>query len=801
MQFERRNAKLLLRHIVMTCLLFASWQAFGAAPAAGLGSLSGTVVGSDGKPVSGALVAAVPGQMDHPAATTLSNADGTFRFEGLAPGGYGLTATAPGQTAWYLGDLAVVQDKELGGLKMLLGGNGFTIHGTVSDDEGNPLSGAVVLAGRQSDVYGDVFQVNTDEHGTYSVKLPLAAYTVSAQHPGYEVNSRLVPTSEDQTLDLQILSIAKATAPPPDEVVDWIRANAIKITTPEAGHGFSDMEPLKKVVGDARIVALGEATHGTREFFQFKHRMLEFLVSEMGFTVFAIEANFPESLAVNDYVLNGKGDPAKALSGMYFWTWNTEEVLDMIRWIRKYNEDPAHLKKVKFCGFDMQFAQKAIPYVGNYLMQVDPDFAPKAEAALKPLFRTLTYPRLSEERRKATAEAIADVLKRFDEKRKEYVARSSEEAWTLARQHAVIIRQAEAFYGNASGADNVRDYAMAQNLKWILAHEGPGTRIVAWAHNAHVSFDHNSLVPQPMGSWLKKDLGKDFLAIGFAFDQGSFRAMDSESANNLRGFTVGPSRGGSLNAALAMAGIPFFVLDLRQVPASGPVGSWWQAEHKERSIGARFDESSQDSSWLPAVSPKEYDALFFAERTTAARANQPGQGGGAPASPKKLAIAPANLDLAQGEIGQVPPGWSLPQHCADLGYEAKMAEDGQGQGRRCIVLSGNQDSSATVMQKFDAKPYRGKRVRFQASVRVDLAEEGDWAGLWVRVDLKKGVGFFDTMKDRPIKSNEWNVYEVEGDVASDAEAINIGLLLSGGDKAWMSGAKFEIVGDAAPTKR
>jgi hypothetical protein len=72
---------------------------------------------------------------------------------------------------------------------------------------------------------------------------------------------------------------------------------------------------------------MGEATHGSREFFQMKHRMLEFLAEKMGFTVFAIEANWPESLAVNDFVLNGEGDPAVALAGMYFWTWNTEEVL------------------------------------------------------------------------------------------------------------------------------------------------------------------------------------------------------------------------------------------------------------------------------------------------------------------------------------------------------------------------------------------------------------------------------------------------------------------------------------------
>src|SRR4029077_15626620 len=86
-------------------------------------------------------------------------------------------------------------------------------------------------------------------------------------------------------------------------VRDWIAGHAIRLTTPEAGHGFEDMQPLKQVVGKARIVALGEATHGTHEFFQLKHRMVEFLASQMGFTIFAIEANMPEAYKLNEYVL------------------------------------------------------------------------------------------------------------------------------------------------------------------------------------------------------------------------------------------------------------------------------------------------------------------------------------------------------------------------------------------------------------------------------------------------------------------------------------------------------------------
>jgi len=157
-----------------------------------------------------------------------------------------------------------------------------------------------------------------------------------------------------------------ASAQPP---VDWIRKNAIPLQTVEAGNGFNDMQPLKKVVGDARIVALGEATHGTREFFQLKHRMIEFLASQMGFTIFSIEANMPEAYRLNDFVLNGNGDPKQLLKGMYFWTWNTEEVLNMILWMREFNRSGKG--RIEFTGFDMQTPTIAMDIVRTFVTAHD----------------------------------------------------------------------------------------------------------------------------------------------------------------------------------------------------------------------------------------------------------------------------------------------------------------------------------------------------------------------------------------------------------------------------------------------
>src|SRR5207244_3265201 len=172
---------------------------------------------------------------------------------------------------------------------------------------------------------------------------------------------------------LFLTGLARTNASEDQTVVEWIRAHAVPLKTVEAGHGFSDMEPLKSIVGDARIVSLGEATHGTREFFQLKHRMLEFLASEMGFTVFSIEANMPEAYRLNDYVLNGNGDPAKLIKGMYFWTWDTQEVLDMVLWMREFNKSGKG--RVQFTGFDMQTPNVAADIVRDFVDKNDTKYA------------------------------------------------------------------------------------------------------------------------------------------------------------------------------------------------------------------------------------------------------------------------------------------------------------------------------------------------------------------------------------------------------------------------------------------
>ena len=160
---------------------------------------------------------------------------------------------------------------------------------------------------------------------------------------------------------------------------------------------------------------------------------------------------------------------------------------------------------------------------------------------------------------------------------------------------------------------------------------------------------------------------------------------------------------------------------------------------------------------------------------------------------------PQNLQFQNGELGQVPTGWfgNMP------GYTARLVFEGVSPGKRAVEIAGEAQPPAQfglLRMNFDATPYRGKKIRFRAAVRVEGATAQDRGQLWLRVDLpQQGVGFFDNMGDRPIRTRDWQYFEIVGDVANDAEQIFLGMMLLQKGKAWISDATFDVLGDATST--
>ena len=605
----------------------AAWMddlSIGILPARGSQTLviGGRVVDEKGNPVPGAVVAAKTLMHETALACVTSRRDGGFAFT-CSPGLYSFTATAPGLTAGSLALRGFVKDVR--DLVLTLKGEGLTLKGKIDAPRGKIPPETYVIANRLEFIEPVIFYTRPQPDGSFQVTVPAGeSYRLDLEAPGLKAVPVMMGPGSPEPCTLNAL----APQPAPVEVVSWIKAKAIALLSPEPGHGFSDLEPLKKALGNTRVVAFGETTHGTREIFLMKHRFLEFLVEKTDFSVFALEADWTEALAVNDYVLEGKGDPGKALAHLYD-VWNTGEVLALIRWMRAYNADPTHHKKVKFYGIDCQESKTGADHIAAYLEKVDPGFAKQVSKSLSLLGKSTAFNQvdgLPQQECDSLKASIKGILHRFDRERDSYAAASSYRGWLETRQLVRILQQfvelVRAYKTNDYTALNLRGRAMAENTRWILDNEPPGTKILLWAHNFHISLEPYPGYPFVfMGTQLRRMLANDYLSIGFAFNRGSFQCADFSLPNSthlLKRFSVEPYPG-SWGETMSRTGIPFFFLDLRLTPQQGVVHDWFSVPHVFKWVNFIFD-SEKEIEYLFQL-PKMFDAVIFIDQTTRARPN------------------------------------------------------------------------------------------------------------------------------------------------------------------------------------
>jgi len=582
------------------------------------------------------------------------------------------------------------------------------------------------------------------------------------------------------------------------EGIAWLKANAIPLATAEPGSGFEDLEPLRATIGNARVVGLGEATHGTREFFQLKHRMIEYCVSQLGFTVIAFEAAQGATLAVNDYVLHGKGSARDVVTGMIFWTWNTEEVLALVEWVRAWNM--AHERKVKFYGFDMQSGASSVLHVLGYLEQVAPKLAMESERVLG-RFSSIYVGHVTlmpaPEREKVFAQ-IKAVREAFAAEREQWIAETSKLDWHLARQSADVVEQflriemMDWDFGGEGFAKTFafRDRCMADNIHALLEAEGPDAKALLWAHNGHVQKSHYANLIN-MGSFLHAELGADYRVFGFAFNQGSFQAMDRNGI--LRDHTVGPAPAEFVDAALAATGIPLFAIDIRHVPPDSAVAHWMADTPPQRAIGSGFDAEWELKSAISADPRENFDVLLFVETTTAARGlkRPPRKVRFSPGAVSEMNQQPTNLAFTDG-AGALH-GWH--QTDASIDPYAIAMEDGVSpEGGRAVRIARKTSSlpcgDAALTQVFPAAPWRGRRLVFSAAMRADAPTIGTGAMLMIHVrpkkgqDGKTGMPILAIQADGLVRSSGWIRRFVAVDVPADAEALQVSLGVTGNMAGW-----------------
>jgi erythromycin esterase-like protein len=415
--------------------------------------------------------------------------------------------------------------------------------------------------------------------------------------------------------------------------VDAARAAALPLSG-----GDDDYDDLLRRIGNARFVLLGEASHGTHDFYEARARITMRLVAERGFSAVAIEGDWPDAYRVNRYV-RGLGDdprPADALQGFRrfpTWMWRNTAVVDFVQRLRDRNQGRPAAGRTGFYGLDLYSLNASMAAVLDYLEREDPALASRAReryACFEPfggdsqvyglmtglgstpsceegVIRTLLD--LQHRRAQGAVDASEDPEARFD-----------------AEQNAALVRDAERYYRSMYLSDvsswNERDTHMAQAL-WALdrhlSRPGQPARIVVWAHNSHLgdaSFTEMGMARGELnlGQLVRERFPEECWLVGFTTHDGAVTAATEwdAAAEHKR---VNPSRGDSIEGVLHATGLPRFLLPLRDEPR---LARAFEHPLLERAIGVIYrPDTERQSHYFHAQVARQFDAVIHIDRTRA----------------------------------------------------------------------------------------------------------------------------------------------------------------------------------------
>lgn len=403
----------------------------------------------------------------------------------------------------------------------------------------------------------------------------------------------------------------------------------------DAAESFSsiqtaDLNPLMDRVGPARIVLLGEATHGTSEFYRMRERITHDLVVEKGFRFVAIEADWPDAARVDHYVRHFQYPPSEwtAFARFPTWMWRNTEVRDFVSWLRKHNGTLERNKRVAFHGLDLYSLYDSIRSVLNYLDDVDPESASVAReryGCLTPWQRDpATYGHAALTGSYPTCEShVVGALTDLLAKRRTY-AEHDGERFLDAEQNARLVANAERYYRvmyyGSRASWNLRDSHMFETLKNLLAFHGPDSKAVVWAHNSHagnagatemaVRGEYN------LGQLCRKEFGEQAYLVGFGTHGGTVAAA-SDWDGPMEVKKVRPSAPNSYEQLCHATGLARFMLGLRgRSDLCGPAGLG--KERLERAIGVIYrPETELASHYFRATLPQQFDEYIWFDDTRA----------------------------------------------------------------------------------------------------------------------------------------------------------------------------------------
>jgi erythromycin esterase-like protein len=433
------------------------------------------------------------------------------------------------------------------------------------------------------------------------------------------------------------------SAPAYNHVIEKVRNHAVALTDRAA-----DYTPLLQMIDDAHFVLIGEATHGTDEFYRIRAELTKQLILYHGFAAVAVEGDWPDAYRINRYV---RGDPAinnadSALAEFTrfpTWMWRNEVVAEFIDWLREYNQSKIPTaKKAGFYGLDLYSLNASMHAVIDYLDKVDPPAAKRARhhyGCFDHIMHTndpqgYGYAVDLGIRRSCENDVVQQLAalrqRAFDYTQHDGVV--AQEAFFYAEQNAKLAVDAEEYYRamfqSRISSWNLRDRHMAETLEALAAHlgnqRGEPAKIVVWAHNSHVGDARATEMGQQgefnIGQLMRERHGNDAVLIGFSTYGGAVTAA-SEWDGPAERKTVRPALAESYEALLHDTGMKNFLLPLR---GNLELTKYLHLNRLQRAIGVLYlPRTELQSHYFYACLPQQFDAVIHIDTTQALRALEP----------------------------------------------------------------------------------------------------------------------------------------------------------------------------------
>lgn len=396
----------------------------------------------------------------------------------------------------------------------------------------------------------------------------------------------------------------------------------------------ANLDGLLERIGDSRVVLLGEATHGTREFYDMRARITRELIEKKGFTIIAVEADWPDASRINHFIRGFSHRPMfknKPFTGFPKWMWANHSVLAFVQWLKAYNQRFNSAEDaIGFYGLDLYNMFGSIEVVLDYLQDVDPQASEVARWHYGCLLPWISDPSLysratSSGRYRKCEYEVFSVLQDLLKKQKYYRQldkRLNTQRYFNAEQNARLVRNGERYYrtryDDSANSWNQRDHNMFQTLQAILNHRGQTSKAVVWAHNSHIGDARATEMSDRgefnLGQQARENFGNSAYLIGFGTDHGTVAAA-SEWGGAMKVMQVQPSHKDSYEGQCHDVKTDNFLLPLRN-PVQEITRNKLLTERLQRAIGTIYDPQNElQKHYFSASLPRQFDEYIWFDET------------------------------------------------------------------------------------------------------------------------------------------------------------------------------------------